>query len=158
MDGPHAYVDFSKSEVCDFIYGVLKENIDRYGVEFIKFDLNGPLSYDKSQTAFLKYYEGYNRFLEKIKADYPDLHLECCASGGGRMSLSNANGFDSFWMSDSHGIYSQLEIFKGALKRMPSRMLERWATIRSVEGFTPTYPVGGKEEKILLSATANWQR
>jgi hypothetical protein len=37
-------------------------------------------------------------------------------------------------------------------------MLERWATIRSVENFTPTYPVGDKTEKILLSSTANWQR
>ena len=41
---------------------------------------------------------------------------------------------------------------------MPVSMLERWATIRSVEGFTPTYPVGGTQEKILLSSTANWQR
>ena len=157
-DGPHAYVNFADPDACDFIYGVLKRNIDRYGVEFIKFDLNGPLSYDKSRQAFLKYYEGYNAFLARIKSDYPALHLECCASGGGRMSLSYAKHFDSFWMSDSHGIYSQLEIFKNAVRRMPSRMLERWATIRSVEDFTPTYPVGGKEEKILLSATANWQR
>lgn len=37
-------------------------------------------------------------------------------------------------------------------------MLERWATIRSVEGFKPTYPVGDTQEKILLSSTANWQR
>ena len=61
-------------------------------------------------------------------------------------------------MSDSHGIYTQLEIFKNALVRMPVSMLERWATIRSVEGFTPTYPVGGTQEKILLSSTSNWQR
>ena len=61
-------------------------------------------------------------------------------------------------MSDSHGIYTQLEIFKNAILRMPSSMLERWATIRSVENFTPTYPVGDKTEKILLSSTANWQR
>ena len=74
------------------------------------------------------------------------------------MSLSNVPYFDSFWMSDSHGIYTQLEIFKNALVRMPASMLERWATIRSVEGFTPTYPVGGTQEKILLSSTANWQR
>ena len=74
------------------------------------------------------------------------------------MSLSNAPYFDSFWMSDSHGIYTQLEIFKNALVRMPVSMLERWATIRSVEGFKPTYPIGGTQEKILLSTTANWQR
>ena len=157
-EGEHCFVDFANRDACDFIYGVLKANIDKYGVEFIKFDLNGPLYYDKSRCSFVKYYEGYNYFLGRIKADYPNLHLECCASGGGRMSLSNAPYFDSFWMSDSHGIYTQLEIFKNALKRMPSSMLERWATIRSVENFTPTYPVGDKCEKILLSSTANWQR
>ena len=157
-DGAHYYVDFAKREACDFIYDILKKNIDKYGVEFIKFDLNGPLTYDKTRTSFIKYYEGYNYFISRIRSDYPSLHLECCASGGGRMSLSNVPGFDSFWMSDSHGIYTQLEIFKNAILRMPSSMLERWATIRSVENFTPTYPVGDKTEKILLSSTANWQR
>ncbi len=157
-EGVHCFVDFANKDACDFIYGILKANIDKYGVEFIKFDLNAPLYYDKTRSSFIKYYEGYNYFLSRIKADYPDLHLECCASGGGRMSLSNAPYFDSFWMSDSHGIYTQLEIFKNALKRMPSSMLERWATIRSVEGFRPTYPVGDTQEKILLSSTANWQR
>ena len=157
-EGAHCFVDFANKDACDFIYDVLKSNIDRYGVEFIKFDLNAPLFYDRTRCSFIKYYEGYNYFLSKIKADYPNLHLECCASGGGRMSLSNVPYFDSFWMSDSHGIYTQLEIFKNALVRMPSSMLERWATIRSVESFTPTYPVGGTQEKILLSSTANWQR
>ena len=157
-EGEHCFVDFANKEACDFIYGVLKANIDKYGVEFIKFDLNAPLYYDKNRCSFIKYFEGYNYFLSKIKSDYPSLHLECCASGGGRMSLSNVPYFDSFWMSDSHGIYTQLEIFKNALVRMPASMLERWATIRSVEGFTPTYPVGGTQEKILLSSTANWQR
>lgn len=157
-EGEHCFIDFANKDACDFIYGVLKANIDKYGVEFIKFDLNAPLCYDKNRCSFIKYYEGYSYFLSRIKADYPNLHLECCASGGGRMSLSNAPYFDSFWMSDSHGIYTQLEIFKNALIRMPVSMLERWATIRSVEGFTPTYPVGGTQEKILLSSTANWQR
>ena len=157
-EGQHCFVDFASRDACDFIYGILKANIDKYGVEFIKFDLNAPLYYDKTRNSFIKYYEGYNYFIGRIKADYPDLHLECCASGGGRMSLSNVPYFNSFWMSDSHGIYTQLEIFKNALIRMPSRMLERWATIRSVEGFKPTYPVGDTQEKILLSSTANWQR
>lgn len=157
-DKGHYYIDFANKDACDFIYGILKENIDKYGVEFIKFDLNGSLTFDKTRKSFIDFFKGYNYFTSRIRQDYPDLHLECCASGGGRMSASNAYSFDSFWMSDSHGIYTQLEIFKNAIKHMPSSMLERWATIRSVENFTPTYPVGGSCEKILLSTTANWQR
>lgn len=156
--GPHAYIDFANPDACEFIYSRLKENIDKYGIEFIKFDLNAPLRFDRLRTSFIEYYRGYLAFLKRIKSEYPSLHLECCASGGGRMSLSNAPYFDSFWMSDNHGIYPQLEIFKSTLIRMPSRMLETWATIRSLEHFTPTYPVGDETEKILLSSDASWIR
>ncbi|MBQ8738838.1 MAG: alpha-galactosidase [Clostridia bacterium] len=154
--GNHAYIDFANPAAVDFIYSVLKENIDKYGIDFIKFDLNAPLTYSRGGCAFIKYYEGWCDFLGRIKRDFPLLHLECCASGGGRMSLSNVPYFDSFWMSDNHGIYEQLDIFKSTLIRMPSSILEHWATIRSLEGFTPTYPVGGTTEKILLSADCSW--
>jgi alkanesulfonate monooxygenase SsuD/methylene tetrahydromethanopterin reductase-like flavin-dependent oxidoreductase (luciferase family) len=40
------------------------------------------------------------------------------------MCFANLNGFDSFWMSDHHGIYKQVEIFKNTLIRLPSRSLE----------------------------------
>lgn len=157
-DGKHCYLDFARREVCDFIYAILKENIEKYKIEFIKFDLNGPLTIDKARACFLKYYEGFKYFLSLIKKDYPSLHLQCCASGGGRMSMSNVPYYDSFWISDNHGIYTQLEIYKNTIKRMPCAALERWATIRSLEDFTPTYPVGGKTEKILLSSDASWIR
>ena len=156
--GEHAYIDFSNTDAVDFIYSILKENIDKYGIDFIKFDLNAPLTFSAGGPAYIKYYEGWTDFLSRIKRDYPSLHLECCASGGGRMSLSNVPYFDSFWMSDNHGIYEQLDIFKSTLIRMPSSILEHWATIRSLENFTPTYPVGDKTEKILLSADCSWIR
>ncbi|MBQ4510224.1 MAG: alpha-galactosidase, partial [Clostridia bacterium] len=62
-EGQHCFVDFANRDACDFIYGILKANIDKYGVEFIKFDLNGPLCYDKTRNSFIKYYEGFNYFL-----------------------------------------------------------------------------------------------
>lgn len=67
-EGEHCFIDFANKDACDFIYGVLKANIDKYGVEFIKFDLNAPLCYDKNRCSFIKYYEGYNYFLSRIKS------------------------------------------------------------------------------------------
>lgn len=156
--GQHAYINFAMPEAVDFIYSRLKENIDKYGIEFIKFDLNAPLRFDSTRGAFIDFYRGFIAFLRRIKGEYPELHLECCASGGGRMSMSNVPYFDSFWPSDNHGIYEQLDIFKSTLIRMPASILETWATIRSLEGFTPSYPVGNTEERILLSADCSWFR
>jgi len=158
-DGEFYFVDFSNAEACDFIFNILKSNIDKYKIEFIKFDLNSPFTFDKKRHSFIDYYKGYAHFIGKIRENYPSIHLECCASGGGRMTLSNLKYFDSFWMSDNHGIYEQLKIFKSTMIRMPSNRLEHWATIRSHEKFTPVYPYDENgTEKIFLSADAGWNR
>ena len=156
--GQHAYINFASSEAVDYIYAKLKACIDKYGVELIKFDLNAPLRFDSTRHAFIDFYRGFIEFLSRIKREYPGIHLQCCASGGGRMSMSLVPYFDSFWASDNHGIYEQLDIFKSTLVRMPCSILEKWATIRSLEGFTPSYPVGNTEERILLSADCSWFR
>ena len=49
------------------------------------------------------------------------------------MALGNLQGFDSFWMSDNHSLYAQLEIFKNSICRLPCRALERWITIQSLD-------------------------
>ena len=59
--------------------------IDKYHARFIKFDFNQDVAWDDHQEAFLSYFRGYDRFLQMLKAKYPDLHMECCASGGLRM-------------------------------------------------------------------------
>lgn len=152
----YRFLDFGNSEARDYVYGMLKANIDRYGIEFIKFDFNACLRDDGRGDSLLTYFAGHRTFLERLRWEYPNLHLENCASGGSRLALANVRNFDSFWMSDNHSLYKQLEIYKNTVIRMPSRILERWVTIRSVPDFTPTYPVGGTCEKILVSGDAGW--
>lgn len=154
-EGGNAFVDFGDPEACKYIFDILAEQIRKYGIEFIKFDFNAQIGFDPYRTSFLRYFKGYDEFIKRIGTEFPNVYLECCASGGLRMASSNIPGFDSFWMSDNHSLYTQLEIFKNTLLRMPSRALERWITIRSLESFEPVYPVGRKE-KILVSGDSGW--
>ena len=150
------FLNFAVDEACDFIYEKLAKNIEKYGIEFIKFDFNAELTYDRTSTAFVKYFEGYRKLLARLKESFPSLYLECCAGGGTRMCFSNLNGFDSFWMSDHHGIYKQVEIFKNTLIRLPSRSLEKWASIQSMNDFQP---VNAPQfaDPILSSCDAAWR-
>ncbi len=150
-----AFVNFANPDACEFIYNKLVENIDRYGIEFIKFDHNATLSYDSSGRSFIDYFKGYYEFIHRINRERPQVYLENCASGGLRMSLASLDGFDSFWMSDNHSLNMQLEVFKNTLIRMPSRALETWLTISTLENFTPTYE-GTPTEKILSSGNCDW--
>ncbi len=156
VEGNNAFVDFRNAEACEYIFAILAEKIKHYGIEFIKFDFNAEITFDSDRRSFLGYFEGYNAFIKRIGKEFPEVYLENCASGGLRMSLASLNGFDSFWMSDNHSLYTQLDIFKNTMLRMPSRALERWITIRSLENFEPVYPIGSKVEKILVSGDAAW--
>lgn len=149
------FVDFANPAARNHIINTLRTQINRYGIEFIKFDFNAELTFDRARKSFLDYFKGYRAFIRQLKEEFPALYLENCASGGMRMALSNLDGFDSFWMSDNHSLYRQLEIFKSALIRMPANALEKWITIRSIENFMPQYERGGVE-KILVSGDAGW--
>ena len=151
----NAFIDFGNPEACDYIYDILARNIRYYGVEYIKFDFNRPLTYDEEQTAFSKYFAGYRAFIARLGKEFPHVYLQNCASGGMRMGLASLQGFDSFWISDNHSIYAQLEIFKNTLVRMPSRALETWMCIRSFENFEPVEQ-GGSVEKIISTGDFCW--
>ena len=157
-EGEHYFVNFADPKATDHIFSVTANLIRKYGIEYIKFDFNAPITFDKNAHAFLEYFEGYKRFLQQIKNEFPSIHLLCCASGGLRMTLGTLlSGFDSFWVSDNHSMFRQLEIYKDTVKRMPSKILEKWATLRSLENFRPVY-CGDKTEMILSSADAGWGR
>jgi len=155
FEGGHYFVNFASKETCEYIFDIVASIVKHYGVEFIKFDFNAEITYDPSHHAFIDYFKGYNGFIRRLGKEFPTLYLQNCASGGLRMAMGALSGFDSFWMSDNHSLYTQLDIFKNTLIRMPSRALERWITIRSHEDFVPVYG-GGKTEKILVSGDAGW--
>ena len=155
VEGDYAFVNFASPDTCKYIFDILSEQIEKYGIEFIKFDFNDSLTYDPERLSFLNYFKGYRKFISDIRERFPNIYLQNCASGGLRMAMSNLEGFDSFWMSDDHSLYNQLEIFKNSLRRMPSNALEKWITVSSLSPFEPIYG-GGDGEKIIMSGDAGW--
>ena len=150
-----AFIDFSNPAACDYLFEIIATQIRKYGIEFIKTDFNASLFWDWHQDSFTAYMNGYNRFMARLRETFPTLYLQNCAAGGGRLSLSSMQNFDSFWITDNHSLYTQLEVFKDTLLRMPSRALETWVTIQSLENFRPVYN-GDSTEKILVSGDACW--
>lgn len=150
------FVDFSNPKAVEFIYGILKERIEKYSIKFIKFDYNAEHFYDLGKNGFIKHFRGYREFLKKIKTDFPDLYLENCASGGMRMALVNLVDFDSFWMSDNHSIFTQARIFKDTLKRIPPRALEKWITVATAKNFRADYTTRIRQDRLTVCLDAEW--
>ena len=149
------FLDFSKEYARRRVLDILTENIEKYHIEFIKFDFNQDVDYDTETSAYIHYYRGYEVFLKELKSRYPHIYLENCASGGMRVDLKNAAQFDSFWLSDNQSPYEGMRIFKEGIKRLPPQCIEKWAVLTSFENFFPSY-VGTEKEKILSTHDATW--
>ena len=56
---------------------------------------------DQQSHMYIEYHEGFKKVCERIRAKYPDLTLQACASGGGRANYGVMPYFDEFWVSDN---------------------------------------------------------
>lgn len=153
FEGDHGFIDFASPAACDFLFEKICAAVDKYGIEYIKLDNNASITYDKRNASFTDYFCGKRRFIERLRKKYPEAYVECCSSGGTDMAIATLDrGYDSFWMSDDHSLYNQMRFYKDTMIRMPSRALEKWITIRSVEDFREL----PGNEKILVSGDMSW--
>jgi len=105
--GTQLVLDLSNPQVQDFVYGVfdniMAENPD---IAYIKWDANMTImnhgsQYLKNQNhLYIEYMRGLENVLNRLRAKYPDVTVQACASGGGRANYGVLPWFDEFWVSD----------------------------------------------------------
>ena len=127
--GTQLILDMSNPKVQDFVFGVvdniMKETPNTY---YIKWDANFEihnfgshyLSADNQSHLYVDYHLGLKKTLERIRAKYPDLVIQCCASGGGRVNYGLMPYFDEFWVSDNTDAQQRLFIQWGTSMFFPS--------------------------------------
>ena len=103
-------LDLSNPEVQDFVFGIVDNLLSNYPeIAYIKWDANAPimnhgsqyLPMDEQSHLYIKFHEGLIKTLERIRAKYPDVVIQDCASGGGRANYGLLPYFDEFWVSDN---------------------------------------------------------
>ena len=108
--GTQLVLDLSNPKVQDFCFKIVDDLMSRYPeIDYIKWDANMPILNHGSQYLplaeqshlYIKYHEGFAKVCERIRAKYPDLTIQACASGGGRANWGVLPYFDEFWVSDN---------------------------------------------------------
>ena len=149
------YLDFARANAREHLHSAVDALVEKYGVEFIKFDFNCDAKVDDLRRDFADYNAGYRRFVREVRERHPGIYLEGCASGGLMMDLGWARDFDSFWLSDNQSPVYGLRIAKDTMLRLPPRKIERWITARSVTNLQPDY--FGNDERLLVTEDALWR-
>lgn len=108
--GTQLVLDLSNPKVQDFVYGVVDNLLTKYpDIAYIKWDANMGIMNHGSQYLSMAdqshlniaYHAGFAKVMDRIRAKYKDVVIQCCASGGGRANWGFLRGFDELWCSDN---------------------------------------------------------
>ena len=108
--GTQLVLDMSNPKVQDFVFSIVDNLMTKYPeIDYIKWDANMPILNHGSQYLTMndqshlniEYHRGLQKTCERIRAKYPDLTIQACASGGGRANWGVLPWFDEFWVSDN---------------------------------------------------------
>ena len=115
-------LDFSKEEVVDYVYQLMKKILSEVSITYIKWDLNRSFSEaysngrdrQKQGMARHKYILGMYSLYERLSNDFPEILFESCASGGARFDAGMLYYAPQAWASDDTDAVERIKIQYGS--------------------------------------------
>ncbi|MBQ0048190.1 MAG: alpha-galactosidase [Prevotellaceae bacterium] len=108
--GTQVVLDLSNPKVQDYVFSIVDNLLTKYPeIAYIKWDANAPVMNHGSQYLpmadqshlYIAYHKGLIDVCKRIRAKYPNVVIQDCASGGGRANYALLPYFDEFWVSDN---------------------------------------------------------
>jgi len=129
------YVCFGNPDVQRWAYETLASLIEEHRCDWVKLDFNlepydGCNRSDHGHGAgegLLAHYQGYYGVLDRIRARFPEVLLENCASGGLRIDLGMLRHAHMTFLSDPDWPEHSLQVFWGATTFLPSSVCLHWS-------------------------------
>jgi alpha-galactosidase len=143
-------LNLSHPEAFQYILETLLSVIQENHISYIKWDHNRSVteaSYLGSAAVHRQSQAIYRLFAE-LKATFPELEIESCASGGGRIDLGIIDYVDRFWVSDNNDALERQKIQRWTMQFIPPELLGTHV------GPTPGHQSGRELSLAMRMATA----
>lgn len=107
-------LDMSRPEVRDDLFDKIAALLSAHPIDYVKWDHNRVLpAPDARQT------RGTYALLDRIRAAFPAVEIESCASGGGRIDFGILERTQRVWLSDSNDALERARIQHDAALFLP---------------------------------------
>ena len=126
-------LDFRNPEVTNYLDAVIARLVSEYGVGYIKMDYNvdslqgTELNADSFGQGLLEHNRSHLAWLERIVDRYPELTIENCGSGGGRMDYAMLSRLHIQSMTDQEDYLKLPAILVGASAAVLPEQLAIWS-------------------------------
>jgi len=126
-------LDLGRTDVQDFVIGTLDRLLGTYDIGYLKWDMNRPPTERGRPGADrvdldAEHVAGYLRVLDHLRSAHPDVTVEGCAGGGGRIEHATIARTDVVWPSDNTAPLDRLRIQYGFLHAHAPHVMSSWVT------------------------------
>ena len=108
-------LDMAREDVRAYLYDCISSILAENDIGYIKWDHNRVLPVvDAAQT------DGVYALIDRLRADFPHVEIESCASGGGRIDFGILERTQRVWLSDSNDALERQRIQHEAALFLPA--------------------------------------
>ncbi len=103
-------------DVCHYLFEQLHNLLKNNDIDYLKWDMNRILTTpgNNGNPAIHNQTHALYTLLDRLRKLHPNVEIESCASGGGRVDFEILKRTERFWASDSNDPFERQRIQKGA--------------------------------------------
>lgn len=124
-------LDFGRPEVVEHVYRAIDAMLRAHDIRFIKWDMNRSATEPGSvagRAIWYRHVQGLYSIIDRLRRRHPNLHIQSCSGGGGRIDYGILARTDQVWTSDSSDAFDRVPIQEGFSLAYPPRAMEAWVT------------------------------
>jgi alpha-galactosidase len=127
-------LNMARDDVKDYIFGVLDKLASQYNIRYFKWDMNRPFAEPgwentpEPKELWGRYVRNVYDIMDRLRAKHPNLEIESCSGGGGRIDLGILQRVDEVWTSDNTEAFDRLGIQYGFSQMYAPKIMSAWVT------------------------------
>ncbi len=129
-------LNLARQDVRDYVFHFLDDLLNKNDIAFYKWDYNrnwsepgwSAVATDEQKEVYVKYIENLYGILRELRAKHPNVEIESCSGGGGRVDLGILGFTDEVWPSDNTDPFDRLTIQDGFTYAYTPGIMMAWVT------------------------------
>jgi alpha-galactosidase len=119
-------LDLTRPDVVDHLFDRLSALVAELGVAYLKWDHNrdlAPAGDAAGRAAYTAQVRSTWALMARLRSAFPDLEIESCAGGGGRIDAGIAAHVNRFWASDCIDARLRIGLQRGFQQFLPPEVM-----------------------------------
>jgi alpha-galactosidase len=129
-------LNLARPDVRDYIAGFLDKVLTDNDIAFLKWDYNrnwsepgwDAMPVDEQKRVYVEFVRNVYSILADLRKRHPDVEIESCSGGGGRVDLGILRYTDEVWPSDNTDPYDRLSMQDGFTYAYTPQIMMAWVT------------------------------